>query len=352
MKKIIPLLIGALLVATALYFLSCHCSNRFQAKLNHKMGDLITSSTAFSGASFALDGRDVVLTGKVDSEDIKSDLEAKAKDISGVRSVINELVVDKKLAIPTPVAPPVTLGTPTIRKINFVLDKTGNTIALAGLVANQTEMNAVLSAFQGYDVDNHLSIAELPEEWKGKALGVIDLSTKFEQFRFGITGDKIDFKGDMNANERADLIQLQLRKLFPNASITSDIAVTGLDSSARDCQSAIQAILDAHAIQFAIGSATIAPESIAVVEQVTSVGKQCTDIHYTIAGHTDNTGSIETNQPLSQARAQAVADLMSELGIISANIEAKGYGSSRPVADNNTELGRQLNRRIEIVIKQ
>lgn len=349
MKKLIPLLIGALLVAVALYFLSCNCGNRFQAKLNHKMGALITSSAAFAGASFALDGRDMVLTGKVDSENIKADLETKAKAIAGVRSVTNELMVDKKLAIPTPVAPPEPL-TPPVQEINFVLEKDSNKITLNGVVANQAEMDALLAAFEGYDVTNNLTIANLPENWAGKSLGMADLSKKFERLKLGVVGSAIEFKGDINADERADLIQLQLRKLFPNANITSDIAVTGLDESARDCQSAIKAILDAHAIQFAIGSATIEPEGVAVVEQVASAGNQCTDINYTIAGHTDNTGSIETNQQLSQARAQAVADLMNELGIISSNIEAKGYGSSRPIADNSTELGRQLNRRIDIWI--
>lgn len=347
MKKLIAFLIGALLIAVALYFLSCNCGNRFQAKLNNKMGALVTSSAAFAGTSFALDGRDVTLTGRVDSQEIKSDLEAKAKAIAGVRSVTNELVVDKKVAIPTPVAPPQPI-TPAVQEINFVLDKDSNKITLNGVVADQAEMDALLASFEGYDVTNNLTIANLPEGWAGKSLGMADLSKKFERLKLGVAGNTIEFKGDINANERADLIQLQLRRLFPNANITSDIAMVGLDASVRDCQSAIKAILDAHAIQFGVGSDTIKPEGIEVVKQVVSAGNSCEGISYIVAGHTDDTGSDDVNQTLSQSRAQSVVDLMAELGIDKTNLEAKGYGSARPIADNGSDLGRQLNRRIDI----
>lgn len=68
-----------------------------------------------------------------------------------------------------------------------------------------------------------------------------------------------------------------------------------------------------------------------------------------IEGYTDNTGSAEENLELSRARAQSVADLLSDLGIDSGRIQVVGYGVDFPVAENASVRGRAQNRRVEIV---
>ena len=70
-----------------------------------------------------------------------------------------------------------------------------------------------------------------------------------------------------------------------------------------------------------------------------------------ISGHTDNTGSAQLNASLSQDRAQAVVNYLKGKGIAANRMNAKGFGSSRPVATNNTADGRQQNRRTEFEIK-
>ena len=69
-----------------------------------------------------------------------------------------------------------------------------------------------------------------------------------------------------------------------------------------------------------------------------------------IEGFTDSIGSPDSNQRLSERRAHAVKDALTGRGIESWRIHARGYGPSFPVASNATETGRQLNRRVEIVI--
>jgi outer membrane protein OmpA-like peptidoglycan-associated protein len=66
-----------------------------------------------------------------------------------------------------------------------------------------------------------------------------------------------------------------------------------------------------------------------------------------ISGHTDNAGNPKTNQKLSEKRAQACRDYLISKGIDGSRIEAVGYGDQRPVAPNDSEDGRQQNRRIE-----
>ena len=69
-----------------------------------------------------------------------------------------------------------------------------------------------------------------------------------------------------------------------------------------------------------------------------------------LSGHTDNTGSANSNQTLSQDRAQAVVNYLVSKGISATRFVAKGYGSDRPVSSNDTAEGRQDNRRTEFEI--
>lgn len=74
------------------------------------------------------------------------------------------------------------------------------------------------------------------------------------------------------------------------------------------------------------------------------------DTNVLIEGHTDNTGSEDHNQTLSIKRASSVSRYITAQGVEAHRISEKGYGLSQPVADNSTESGRRLNRRVEIAI--
>jgi outer membrane protein OmpA-like peptidoglycan-associated protein len=74
------------------------------------------------------------------------------------------------------------------------------------------------------------------------------------------------------------------------------------------------------------------------------------EIKVELSGHTDNTGTDAINEKLSLARAQVVVDALIEKGISEERMTAKGYGSARPIGDNDTEEGRQLNRRTEFEV--
>ena len=70
-----------------------------------------------------------------------------------------------------------------------------------------------------------------------------------------------------------------------------------------------------------------------------------------IQGHTDSTGTDKVNQPLSEKRAQSVANFLVANGVPSSQfVNVSGFGSSMPVADNSTAAGRQQNRRVDVYI--
>ena len=101
---------------------------------------------------------------------------------------------------------------------------------------------------------------------------------------------------------------------------------------------------------FDLGKATLKPESEPELKRIQQVMKENMALVIEISGHTDNTGSDEINNKLSLERANAVKDYLLNGNIDSSRIRTKGYGKSKPKADNSTEEGRQINRRVEIEI--
>lgn len=106
-------------------------------------------------------------------------------------------------------------------------------------------------------------------------------------------------------------------------------------------------------IVFATGSATIQPESETILRKVVYTLRDNPDISVEIQGHTDNRGRKNANITLSLNRANSVKEYLVAQGIDGNRISTKGFGPDRPIATNNTEAGRQQNRRIEFsVIKK
>lgn len=101
-------------------------------------------------------------------------------------------------------------------------------------------------------------------------------------------------------------------------------------------------------IQFEFNSSKLTSSSYAVLDGIASVLKEnASGNKITVSGHTDYIGSNEFNQRLSIQRANTVKDYLVSKGVPAANITVKGYGETRPIADNSTAAGRAQNRRVE-----
>jgi outer membrane protein OmpA-like peptidoglycan-associated protein len=101
---------------------------------------------------------------------------------------------------------------------------------------------------------------------------------------------------------------------------------------------------------FDSGGATLKPGAQRALDNLAQFLRKYPDRDIAIEGFTDSTGSKDTNQRLSERRAAAVMEALVMRGIESRRIDARGYGPAFPIASNDTEIGRQLNRRVEIVI--
>lgn len=101
---------------------------------------------------------------------------------------------------------------------------------------------------------------------------------------------------------------------------------------------------------FSTGSSTITPASRYNIEKLSRILSQYDDTNVVIEGHTDTIGAESSNQFLSERRAESVGSLLRAYGVSGSRISSVGYGETRPVATNETESGRRLNRRVEVLI--
>lgn len=102
-------------------------------------------------------------------------------------------------------------------------------------------------------------------------------------------------------------------------------------------------------INFETGKSDIKPDSKSIIEQLYEMLKQNPDLKISIEGHTDNTGNAQSNLTLSELRAKTVMNELIAKGIAANRLKYKGWGQTKPIADNNTEEGKAKNRRVEIV---
>jgi outer membrane protein OmpA-like peptidoglycan-associated protein len=102
-----------------------------------------------------------------------------------------------------------------------------------------------------------------------------------------------------------------------------------------------------RAVQFEHNSARLKPESNRILNQVADILQRYPDYRIEINGHTDSTGPEDLNKKLSQDRAKSCYDYLVTKGISIKRMSYVGFGESRPIGDNNTLTGRQLNRRVE-----
>lgn len=100
-------------------------------------------------------------------------------------------------------------------------------------------------------------------------------------------------------------------------------------------------------VNFDTGKATIRPDSYKPLDGVVEFMKHKKKARIEISGHTDNKGNPKNNKDLSQKRAEACKDYIVKKGIEASRIQAVGYGDEKPIAPNDSEQGRQKNRRIE-----
>lgn len=137
--------------------------------------------------------------------------------------------------------------------------------------------------------------------------------------------------------------------VHPNGCPIKEYASTPVEPEPIEVMEAVRVELD---VKFDFNKSDVKENSQADIKSLADFMKQYPQTTTTVEGHTDAIGSDAYNQGLSERRANAVRDvLVNQHGISSSRVSSVGYGESRPVADNDSESGRAINRRVEAEVE-
>ncbi len=194
----------------------------------------------------------------------------------------------------------------------------------------------------------------LPQGWPLRVLAGLDALSLVAHGVVTVTPNAITISGETGSPTASEEIaRLLVGKLGEGQRF--DIAVTykkkldpvlGLPTPT-ECEAEVQAIVAARKINFEPGSATPVGDAAGILDDIAAVLNKCSDFEMEISGYTDSQGREEMNKALSQERADAVLRALRDRRVASVSLTATGYGEIDPVAGNDSEEGREANRRIE-----
>lgn len=221
--------------------------------------------------------------------------------------------------------------------------------------AREAAQSIAKAEFGGDAVSDAIRLRDdLPMRWSLRVFAGLSALSNLQNGLLEVDPDHIALRGNTgDPNAQASIAALLADQLDPSASYTLDINYQeSLDPLASiptpaECVSQINAILAERQITFAPSSADIDDEGRKSIADIVDVMADCEHATMEIAGHTDSQGREIMNKELSQARANAVIDALLARRVLTSNLTAVGYGEEQPIADNETEEGREANRRIE-----
>lgn len=197
-------------------------------------------------------------------------------------------------------------------------------------------------------------VPDLPPEWAARILTGIEALAFLNNGFVTVTPDNVAISGGSGNQDAHDSIaRLMVDKLGEGSSFDIKVKyVEELDPIAslptpEECESRIAEIVARGKISFEPGSATIDESALVTMDEIAEVLQDCGDIQLEIQGHTDSQGREEMNLALSQSRAESVLNELRARRVLTGSFIAKGYGETQPLAENDTDEGREANRRIE-----
>jgi len=160
----------------------------------------------------------------------------------------------------------------------------------------------------------------------------------------------LELERSMSADLRKNLDQLREESQTRQESLRESLSqMEGKFASVRqDARGTIVSLAD---ILFDFNKATLRRDVEFNLVKIATILNQFGEMNVLVEGHTDAIGTDEYNLALSQKRAQAVSDFLASQGVAAKRLSWEGYGKTRPVADNDTDAGRQKNRRVDLVIQ-
>lgn len=197
-------------------------------------------------------------------------------------------------------------------------------------------------------------VDDLPDDWATRVLAGIEALSQLSNGALTVSPEALVLSGNTgNPDASTEIASLLAGKLGEGTAFDVNVTyqkkldpVLGLPTP-DECEAEIGGIVAIGKINFEPGSATIDSSALGTMDDISAVLKRCGDIRLEIQGYTDSQGREEMNLALSQSRSESVLNELRARRVVTGSFKAVGYGEESPVADNDTEAGREANRRIE-----
>ncbi|THD66997.1 MAG: OmpA family protein [Bradyrhizobium sp.] len=237
-------------------------------------------------------------------------------------------------------------------------DPVAVTLTLTGYVPDNSVHAATAAAgrkfFGEKVVDNLKASVGAPSGFANAVAPALGALSRLSTGTLVVSDREVKLSGDAFYDSAAVQIRSGLGKDFPKdwqfkADVSVKPAAAPVDATV--CQQLFSDLLARGKIQFESGRATIDPDSAGLLDRLIETAMRCPTANIEIAGHTDADGEASFNQTLSEKRAQAVTDYLVKAGLPANRFTPIGYGSTQPVASNDTDEGKAQNRRIDFVVR-
>ncbi|WP_172298452.1 OmpA family protein [Pseudoruegeria sp. HB172150] len=318
----------------------------------------ISALSRLGGGSITFSDADVTFVAPENTPQSKFDrivgeLEAALPDVFSLHAVLPEPVKIDGSGAEAPDAAPEFVATLSPEGL----------LQLRGRMADERQRDAVngfaRARFSSAEVDAATRVVEgLPAGWAGRVFSGLEALSNLSNGVLVVQPDFIEIRGDTSdPDAKAEISRILSAHLGSaenfNIKVVYHEVVEEVETlpTPEECVAAIQAILAERKISFEPGSADIDSGTRGTIERIADVMKDCTAVPMEIAGYTDSQGRESMNLGLSQRRAEAVLEALMARRVLVANLTAKGYGEENPIADNDTEEGREANRRIEFTLR-
>lgn len=246
---------------------------------------------------------------------------------------------------------------------NWQARKTIDGVELSGIIPNDDARTNILARaanlFGEKNIQDTQTIGDdAPDGFANNAIGMLEILSRMQEGAIELIGSEAKLSGAVLIEQSKAVLTQQVDNLNSNNfNIATDFKVAPspedtpeLQLDGVGCQEHLATLMQSNTILFDTGKSDIISDSYGFLDAIAYGVRRCDGLVVQISGHTDSDGDEQLNQALSEARAGAVLKHLVERGVTRYRLQAVGFGEQMPVADNSTETGKKLNRRIEFRI--